>query len=412
LREVVRRLQFFTQTPFHLVVCDNGSSPDVLAYLCEAYAEYDNVTVMFNRENAYVGPGTNICMQYGASDYAIYVCGKEGFVVDHGWEKNLIDYMDGHPDVGLAGTLCHSPTYLTGAEYPKGIQLFPRFRNKAFAEENPDRRFGHVQGGFFVLRRAMFDAIGGFSEEVPHSYTDVEYSFYAESMGWKLGTPPRLLALFNKTRPGLFSRVDESVAAMHPPSLDDLPLLDLIAKRRVAYCNVCGWNGEAFEQRDGVACCVRCGSRPADRSLYRYLAESMLTYRRLPALGIGVGPAMEGIWRQQFQGKLHSASGLQDLLKRGPLDFRPGALKLIYFDGLPADWGGEAPVLREVDRLLADDGVLLLRMAGDLRALPDKAAEACGLRTVESVRYASGVVRYDSQPLFVGRRAETERCVS
>src|SRR5690606_21126351 len=132
--------------------------------------------------------------------------------------------------------------------------------------------------GFFVLRRAMYDAIGGFSEAVPHSYTDVEYSYYVESTGWKLGTPPGLLALFNKTRPGLFSRIDEHVAATHPPMLEDLPLLDRIARRDVAHCNVCNWHGDAFLTEARL--CGECGSRPADRTLYRFLAESMLTYRR------------------------------------------------------------------------------------------------------------------------------------
>lgn len=413
LREVIRRLQKFTQLPFHLVVCDNGSDQDILAYLCQVYAEYDNTTIIFNRENAYVGPGTNICMQHGDSDYAVYVCGKEGFVLDYGWEKGLVEYMETHPDVGLAGTLCHSPSYLTGAEYPKGIPLFPQFRNRAFATDNPDRRFGHVQGGFFVIRRAMHDAIGGFSDEVPHSYTDVEYSYYAESEGWKLGAPPRLLALFNKTRPGLFSRVDESVVATHPPMLKDLPLLDRIASGQVAHCNLCGWHGDAFEMRGGTAMCGECGSNPADRTLYRYLAESTLTYRRLPALGVNVGGAMETIWRHQFQGQLVSAVEFrQQLRQHGKLGFQTASLKLVHLAGLLDGSSDDKLALSEIDRVLARDGLLLFRQTADDPAQIEAVALACGLHGIEPVRFSSRVVRYDTNPLYVGRRAEVERCVS
>ncbi len=412
LREVVRRLQKFTQLPFHLVVCDNGSDPDVLAYLCQVHAEYDNTTIIFNRENAYVGPGTNVCMQHGDSDYAVYICGKEGFVLDYGWEKGLVEYMDAHPDVGLAGTLGHSPNYLSGAEYPNSIPLFQKFRNRTFATDNPDRRFRHVQGGFFVIRRAMYDAIGGFSDEVPHSYTDVEYSYYAESAGWKLGTPPRLLALFNKTRPGLFSRIDESVAATHPPRLEDLPLLDRIAHGQIAYCNLCGWHGEAFDMHGGIAICGACGSRPADRSLHRYLAESMLTYRRLPALGINVGVAMMAIWRQQFQGGIHSAVEFRRHLKQhGSLNFSTGALKLVYLDNA-LDGGDDALVLQEVDRLLAADGIMLMRVGSGDRGQLAAIAAMCRLHDIEPVRFSSRVVRYDTHSLYIGRRTGVAQCVS
>ncbi|QDH71035.1 glycosyltransferase [Marilutibacter alkalisoli] len=412
LREVIGRLQKFTRLPFHLLVCDNGSAPDVAAFLCDVHAKHDNTSIIFNRENAYVGPGTNICLQHGNSDYAVYVCGKEGFVLDYGWEKSLIDYMDANPDVGLAGTQCYSPSYLTGARYPEAIPLFDKFRNKQFAKDNPERRFSHVQGGFFVIRRAMYDAIGGFSNSVPHSYTDVEYSYYAESEGWKLGTPPRLLALFNKTRPDLFSRIDESIAATHPPMLEDLPLLDRIAGRQAAHCNVCGWHGDAFELRNDLRCCSACGSTPVDRTLYRYLAESMLTYRRLTALGVNVGDAMTDIWKKQFQGQMMSGAELRSrLAQKGALEFRAGSIKVAYLDDVLDGTDSDGPVLKELDRILASDGILLVRQKHAID-VPGLLKGACGLHSLEQVRFSSRVVRYDSAPLYVGRRIEVAQCVS
>lgn len=412
LREVIRRLQHFTSLPFHLVICDNGSGADVLAHLCRVYASNDNTTIVFNRDNVFVGPGTNICLDHGDSDYAVYVCGKEGFVLDHGWEKRLVDYMDENPRVGLAGTQCYSPSYLTGARYPEAIPLFDKFRNPAFAAANPERRFGHVQGGFFAIRRAMYDEIGGFSDAVPHNYTDVEYSYYAESRGWRLGTAPGMLALFNKTRPGLFSRIDESVAATHPPVLEDLPLLDRIANAQAAHCNLCGWNGDAFAMAGGESTCPECGSKPSDRSLYRYLAESMLTYRRLPALGVEVGPAMQAIWRHQFQGEMMSAEEIGDRLARQDrLEFNAGSLKLVYLDGVLDGAGAEA-ILAETDRVLAPDGLLLFTLPRRCARRAGAVVHACRLHDVEPVRFSSRVVRYDSRPLYVGRRAEVARCVS
>jgi glycosyltransferase involved in cell wall biosynthesis len=418
LHEVVRRLCKYTMMPWHLVICDNGSSRDVLAFLCDLYASYDNVTIVLNRDNAFVGPGTNICLANGGSDYAVYVCGKEGFVLGYGWEKPLIEYMDDHPDVGQAGTLCYSPSYLTGGRYPEAIPEFPKFRNQHFARDNAERKFAHVQGGLFVLRRAMVDEIGGFSSDVPHNYTDVEFSYYVESRGWKLGSSRGLLALYNKTRPGLFSRFDESVGATHPPMLRDLEVIDKIASMQTRYCNLCDWNGPAFAGEDGGRC-PACGSSPADRTLYRFLAESMLTYRRLPALGVGIGRSMDPIWKAQFQGQLHDGEAMCSILEsEGKLTFNNGSIRVVYFAPVDAGASVDDRLLRECDRILSEDGIMLLRdealASMDLSSpqLLDRISKHCRFHSVDEIRYRSRVLGYDSVPLHVFRRAGAEQCVS
>jgi glycosyltransferase involved in cell wall biosynthesis len=414
LREVVRRLYKYTMLPFHLVICDNDSRGDVVAWLNQLYAERDNVTVVLNRANSLVGPGTNIGLANSRSEFAVYVCGKEGFVLNYGWEKPLLQYMREHPDVGLAGTLCYSPSYLYGRQYPEQIPLFAQFRNPQFAAENPDRKFGHVQGGFFVMRRKMIDEIGGFSEAVPHNYTDVEFSYYAESRGWKLGAAPRMLALFNKTRPGLLSRIDDSVYATHPPTLQDLELLDRLSRRQGAYCNCCGWHAAAFEDGPQGKRCESCGSSPADRSLFRFIAESMLTYRRLPALGVNIGPALDKFWRHQFQNDPVTAAALRDEIHRtGRLRFNDRRVKLIGLRGVLDGGPGDDVLMKEITRVIADDGMLIVQGLGDGAPVLDDAFRArWGFAGLEPVRYASVVGALDPNRLFVLRRVEADLCVS
>ena len=416
LREVIRRLRKFTALPFHLVVCDNGSDADVLAYLSGLHATCDNVTVVLNRENAFVGPGTNICMQQGTSDCAIYVCGKEGFVLDHGWDTSLVHYMDTHPQVGMAGTLGYSPDYRVGAQYPVAIPEFPRFRNPQFATENAQREFAHVQGGFFAIRRSMYDAIGGFSDAVPHNYTDVEYSHYAESRGWALGNAPRLLSLYHKTRPGLLARLDETIAASHPPRLTDLRLLDRIADRSVVLCNLCGWHGDAFAMEHEVPACPQCGSVPADRTLYRFLAESALTFRRLDAFGVDIGAPMAAIWQVHFgQAPATSTEARARLREDGRLPFDTGSLALMYLNSMLDGNADDAQVLHEAARGLAVDGLCLIRPeargTGHSGAHLIDLGAAAGLR-VETLRYASSVLHYDPRPLYLCRRQEGFECGS
>lgn len=405
-REVIRRLYENTGLPFHLVVCDNGSDAPALAHLLAVYGAHENFTLILNRENAFVGPGTNICMSHGTSDVAIYVCGKEGMTTKHGWEKGFITHMRENPNTGQAGTFCYSPSYLHGRDYVTELELFPDFRNTVFAEQNPDRPFRHIQGGFFAIRRDMFDKIGGFSDVVKHNHTDVEFSYYVESCGWDLGEVGGLMALFNKTRPALLNRVDDSHGALHPPMLDDLPALDRIANGSVRHCNVCATSHDAYDGGDADAICGACGSTRRARSIYRVLAESILLYRRLPALGVGMGEGMSEFWTQQFQGKQMNGADFAALMAgTGRTDFADGRLAVVGLcDALGDDINTNYAALSEAARLLQDGGTLLI--AGDVPAADiTPITDRLGLQLRAAKRYTSPVVRFDWTPVLVFEKA-------
>jgi glycosyltransferase involved in cell wall biosynthesis len=407
-REVIRRLYENTALPFHLVVCDNGSGPEALAHLLAVYGAHENVTLILNRKNAFVGPGTNICMTHGTSDIAIYVCGKEGMTTKHGWEKGFVAHMRENPNTGQAGTFCYSPSYLHGRDYITELAPFPDFRNTVFAQENPDRPFRHIQGGFFAIRRAMFDQIGGFSDVVKHNHTDVEFSYYVESCGWDLGEVDGLMALFNKTRPALLNRVDDSHGALHPPDLDDLPTLDQIANGTVRHCNVCATSQDAYQGGDTGAICGECGSTRRARSIYRVLAESILLYRRLPALGVGMTAGMSDFWTQQFQGKQMTGADFIDLMaSKGRTDFADKRLAVVGLcEALAGDGGNtDRAALSEAARLLKDGGTLLI--AGDVAAADiTPITDGLGLHLRAAKRFTSPVVRFDWTPVLVFEKAK------
>lgn len=411
LYEVTQRLIANTSLPYHLIICDNGSRPATLAYLVGLQSQHDNVTLIINRENAYVGPGTNICLEHGRSDYAIYVCGREGMTTGSGWDIPLVHFMDANPRVGQAGTLCYSPTYLHGRDYPKGVALFDQFRNRDFATENSDRTFCHVQGGFFILRREMTDEIGGLSQAVAHAYTDVEFSYYVESCGWELGQAPGILSLYNKTRPGLFNRLDERMTALHPPTLADLPILDQIARSKADLCTACGKPSMAFSRSGDEALCPHCGSTRRSRSIQRFLTDTVLLYRRLPALAIGAPEPLLGFWRHQFQGHALPTVAMLERLETGKqLDIEPGSLDLILLNEI---WHKTLPptaakqLLDWAAPLLALDGILVL--AGEIE--PDQLdllVEKNGLKLQDSKCFSSAISHYDRLPLQIFHNTRTK----
>jgi glycosyltransferase involved in cell wall biosynthesis len=411
LRMVVDSIRANTALPYHLIICDNLSEREnVYGYLESLWAAEERVTVVHNNRNAMVGPGTNLAMAQGISDTVIYMCGKEGVSFRNGWENAFIEAFDA-PDIGLVGTLGYSPSYRIGSQYPTGIRLFDKFRNPAFATDNPDRPFRHIQGGLFAMRRSMVEQIGGFSDAVPHDYTDVEYSFYAESCGWKLGEAKGVLALFNKSRPTLSQRFCDDVQVAHPVLPHQLNEFRGLLDGRLRHCNICDWYGEAFERTQSG--CPECGSTPMDRSLFRWLSEGTLMYRRLPTLGVGLSGKMAAVWAEQFQGPRMALRDLTDELRRvGRLPNAPGRLHAAVLrigEITPA----EIRLLAiELQRVLAKDGIVVLQLEVRPAAESDSiqkrfewAMLEVGFSVQPSLRYASRAVGFSFLSMWIFSKA-------
>ncbi|MBN2493226.1 MAG: glycosyltransferase [Deltaproteobacteria bacterium] len=359
LQEVIRRVYAYTGMPFHLIVVDNHSGAEVVAYLRELESRLGNMTFLPLDRNVMVGPAINMAIRRGSSPYCIYLCAKEGFVMQSNWDQRMVDFMEQHPEVGLAGHRVYSPSYYDGAGYENRHPLFEKFRRKDFARDNPARLFTHVQGGLFILRRKMFEEIGGFSEQVPHTGTDVEYSYYAESCGWELGDIPGILSLFIKTLPPLDSKFDENTFAAHPLCLKTIDQYERIVRRETKKCNICGWTGEAFSDR---STCPACGSRPTERSLYRYLALSDLTYRRLVCLDLNPSPCLADRMRRMFSLRCLDPARVDSMLTQGQLSLPPSSADVIVASRVLDKAVSDRSLLAEIMHVLKPGGTCLVQV--------------------------------------------------
>jgi hypothetical protein len=287
IRSVLER----TTTPLQLTIIDNGSAADFLDRLRTLARGDARIRIVPLGENRMCGPASNVALSLARSEFVFYVCSNEGYIVRNGWERPCLRYMRNHPDVAIGGHLVASPAWPDGRGYA-AQPWFKDFRNREFAEQNPDRAFFHVQGGLYVLRRSVFEKEGGFSERRPQAQTDVEYCHFLESRGYRLGDIPELVVLSNKTRPGIDAFVDETTVAVHPVFDESLPLIDSL-HGDICRCNICGWSGSAARSDDGVSFdCPGCASSPQDRAVYRWLAASNLHHRGLPFNAHGLGAAL------------------------------------------------------------------------------------------------------------------------
>jgi len=278
--EIIKRIVRHTTTPYTLTIVDNGSDYEFRKMLIEMVANQPQIRLILKEKNLFCGPASNIALEYGDAPLAIYLCSNEAFIGHHGWERALINHMRKHPKEVLSGTRVHLPKYTLGRElaaYPD----FGKFRNPEFASQHPDRPFTHVQGGVFVLRRGAIALYGGFSPAMPQGGMDVEFSYFLESVGARLGNVPQLASVTTKTLPGLSAMVDEFTSVAHPLTCDTVhSILDGRKGMVSGICNICGEllgppasDGTMPEQ------CAKCSSTPFGRTIYRRLANDWRIHR-------------------------------------------------------------------------------------------------------------------------------------
>ena len=322
--EIIKRIFLFTTTPFTLTIIDNHSNADFWEALCTLVKGKPNVRLIRKQSNPYCGPSSTTALELSTSEYAIYLCSKEAFIKDHGWERTLIAHMRKHPEQMIAGHPSYVPKFIYGNEYTQ-FSDFKHFRNKNFAKSNPDKVFAHIQGGIYILRREFIAQHGSFNTAIPQGGMDIELSYYIESLGYPLGVIPEVISITTKTLPDITTRLNEKTVVAHPltsqtvhTTLDDL-------NTALQGCNICHWKGEVFTKTAQLTLCPNCSSTAFDRSVMKYLAGNHHIYRKERCITLGISPALKKTFSSLFQlvSMEESAATFQHTLKttKSPIDY-------------------------------------------------------------------------------------------
>lgn len=272
--EIIHRIYKYTSMKFNLIVVDNCSRQEFNMAIQGAFIDKINFTFLALPENTMCGPASNIALNFGSAEYAIYLCSKEAFILQHGWERTIVRRMDANPNAAMGGHLINLSKYSTGLEI-QNHPSFGKWRNKDFARSNSATPIFHIQGGGYILRRSAFLEAGGFNERVPQDGMDVEYSYYLTSMGYELLPIQELAIISNKTLPKIESLVDENTLVVHPSSYDTIQKLDQIVHSDIKHCVCCGWQGTSFKAEfTDREICPSCNTDGFARSVWRTLSQS------------------------------------------------------------------------------------------------------------------------------------------
>lgn len=186
-------------------IVDNDSQDGSFEKLRDAVRDSpwaDRVTVVESDYNGGFAYGNNFAIApalYGEAppDY-FYLLNSDAFP-DEGCVRELVDFLDAHPDVGIAGSYVHGPEpipHKTAFRFPTvwselesslGVGVVSRvLRPWVVALPLPEtsQRVGWLAGASMMIRRAVVEDIGLMDDEFFLYFEETDFCLRAHRAGW------------------------------------------------------------------------------------------------------------------------------------------------------------------------------------------------------------------------------------
>lgn len=183
-----------------VVIVDNASTDDSLARTRAITDLPFHLQVIHNTENRGFGAACNQGATLANSEYLLFL-NPDTRLFEHSLSAPLA-FMEAaeNQSIGICGIQLideHEEVSSSCARFPSlrmfysrmlGLdKLLPAFFQSHFMEEwghGENREVDQVMGAFFLLRRRLFELLGGFDERFFVYFEEVDFSFRAKESGW------------------------------------------------------------------------------------------------------------------------------------------------------------------------------------------------------------------------------------
>lgn len=187
------------RVPYEVVVFDNHSC-DGSVQMIEK--EFPQVRLLVSEQNLGFSRGHNHCAKVAQGKYLFLL--NPDTLVAAGALEQLVAFAEAHPEVGIVGPKILNPDgslQYSCRRFPNPVAAL--FRNTPLGRLFPHNRYTRdylmtdwdhssvrevdwVSGAAFLIRKAVYDQLGGFDEQFFMYCEDVDLCYRAWQAGWKV----------------------------------------------------------------------------------------------------------------------------------------------------------------------------------------------------------------------------------
>lgn len=188
---------------FEIVLVDNNSTDLSL----EAFRKLKipGLTIIESKENLGFSKGCNLGTEHAKGEYLLFL-NSDTQIKDQGFIK-MIEYLKSNKNVGILGGKLKNPDGTSQLSAGKFYNLFNLtlmllgLEKKGLLRESPNeiKKVDWVSGASFMIKKSLFNTLGGFNKEIFMYMEDMELCFRAKKKGFSTYFFPSIM-LFHLER--------------------------------------------------------------------------------------------------------------------------------------------------------------------------------------------------------------------
>ena len=246
-----------------IIIIDNASDDGSVEFIKEKFPQ---IKLIANQTNLGFGKANNIGLKQAAGKYILLI-NPDTLVAEDTFEK-MIQFFENNPDAGLAGCKILNPdgtlqlacrrsfpgpwtsfTKVTGLStlFPNS-KIFARY-NLTYLDENKTCEVDAISGSFMMMRKEVFEKVGGFDEQFFMYGEDLDLCYRIQKAGVKVFYVHSTQIIHYKGESTRRSSLDETkvfYSAMHlfvKKHLSSSILVEMILRSAIAVRSVFAFLG-------------------------------------------------------------------------------------------------------------------------------------------------------------------------
>jgi hypothetical protein len=193
---------------FEIITVDNASTDDSIRAISNSkflISNKDSIKIIESKENLGFSKGCNLGAKDAKGEYLLFL-NSDTEIKDQGFLK-MVDYLKKNEQIGVLGGALKNENGTSQASAGKFYNLLALFlamiglERVGFLRESPKRikKVDWVSGASLMIKKKVFDKIGGFEKELFMYAEDMELCFKANKKGFPTYFYPEV-TLFHKER--------------------------------------------------------------------------------------------------------------------------------------------------------------------------------------------------------------------